>query len=44
VRSKNGMLLLSKGQEIADSTIARLKTIALTVGVVEPISVLMPHV
>jgi len=43
VRSRNGLLLLAKGQEIQDSTILRLKSFALTVGVVEPISVLVAH-
>jgi response regulator RpfG family c-di-GMP phosphodiesterase len=43
IRSRSGMLLLAKGQEIMDSTIARLRSFAVTVGVVEPISVLMPN-
>jgi response regulator RpfG family c-di-GMP phosphodiesterase len=42
VRSRNGLLLLAKGQEVTDSSILRLKAFAITVGVVEPISVLLP--
>jgi hypothetical protein len=39
VRSKNGLLLLAKGQEVSDSAIARLKSFAQTVGIVEPLRV-----
>jgi response regulator RpfG family c-di-GMP phosphodiesterase len=42
VRSKTGLLLMGTGQEITASAIARLRTFALTTGVVEPISVRMP--
>jgi response regulator RpfG family c-di-GMP phosphodiesterase len=44
VRSKSGLLLLAQGQEVTDSAIARLKSFALTTGIVEPISVMLPHV
>jgi hypothetical protein len=43
VRAKTGLLLMGAGQEITASAIARLQTFALTKGVVEPISVRMPH-
>ena len=39
VLGKNGLLLLAKGQEVTDSAIARLKSFAHTVGIVEPLSV-----
>jgi response regulator RpfG family c-di-GMP phosphodiesterase len=40
VRSKTGLLLLAKGQEVTDSVLARLGTFAITVGVIEPINVI----
>jgi len=43
VRSKNGLLLLAKGQEVTDSAVARLKSFACTKGIVEPISVIVPY-
>jgi CheY-like chemotaxis protein len=43
VVSKTGLLLLGKGQEITHSAIARLRGFAVTIGVVEPINVLVPH-
>jgi len=43
VRSKSGLLLLASGQEVTQSAIARLKSFSWTTGVVEPISVMMPH-
>lgn len=43
VRSKNGLLLLGKGTEVSDSALARLRSFADTSGVVEPISVTVPH-
>lgn len=43
VRSKNGLLLLAKGQEVTDSAVARLKSFACTNGIVEPISVIVPY-
>jgi len=43
VRSRTGLLLLAKGQEITESAIARLQTFAVTIGVVEPIGVILPH-
>ncbi len=43
VRTKNGLLLLAKGQEVTDSAIARLKSFACTNGIVEPISVMLPY-
>ena len=43
VRAKSGLLLMGTGQEITASAIARLQTFALSTGVVEPISVRMPH-
>lgn len=43
VYSKTGLLLMGTGQEITASAIARLQTFALSTGVVEPISVRMPH-
>jgi len=39
VFSKNGLLLLAKGQEITESALARLKNFAQTIGVAEPLSV-----
>ena len=44
VRSKAGLLLLAQGQEVTDSAIERLKSFAFTRGIVEPISVIVPHV
>jgi len=43
VRSKSGLLLLANGQEVTDSAITRLKSSSWTTGVVEPISVIVPH-
>lgn len=43
VRSSNGLLLLASGQEITASALARLKSFSWTKGVVEPISVIVPH-
>jgi len=43
VKSKNGLLLLAKGQEVTDSAIARLQSFALTIGIVEPLSVRTPQ-
>ena len=42
VRSKNGILLYTKGQEVTETLIDRLKNFAGTMGIVEPISVLVP--
>ena len=41
VRGRNGLLLLAKGQEVTDSAIARLKSFAQTVGIVEPLRVVV---
>ncbi|MBZ5592152.1 MAG: response regulator [Acidobacteriia bacterium] len=41
VRSKNGLLLLAKGQEVTPSVLDRLKAFAAKVGIVEPIRVLV---
>ena len=41
VYSKNGLLLLSKGQEVTDSVIARMLNFADSVGVVQPFSVVI---
>ena len=41
VRGKNGLLLLAQGQEVTDSAIARLKSFAQTVGIVEPLRVIV---
>lgn len=43
VRSRSGLLLLANGQEVTEPAIARLKSFAWTTGVVEPISVIVPH-
>ncbi len=40
VRSKNGLLLLAKGQEVTPSVLGRLKAFASKTGIVEPIRVL----
>ena len=42
VLSKSGLLLLAKGQEVTGSAIVRLHNFAATIGVVEPISVIVP--
>lgn len=42
VMSKTGLLLLAKGQEVTGSAILRLHNFAATVGVVEPIHVIVP--
>jgi response regulator RpfG family c-di-GMP phosphodiesterase len=39
VRTRNGLLLFGKGQEVTESAIARLKSFAQTVGIVEPLRV-----
>jgi len=41
VRSKNGLLLLAKGQEVTPSVLGRLKAFASKTGVAEPIRVLV---
>jgi CheY-like chemotaxis protein len=41
VRSTKGLLLLAKGQEVTDAAIARLLTFHLTVGIAEPVPVLI---
>jgi hypothetical protein len=41
VRGKNGLLLLAQGQEVTDSAVARLKSFAQTVGIVEPLRVIV---
>jgi response regulator RpfG family c-di-GMP phosphodiesterase len=41
VFSKSGLLLLAKGQEVTSSAIARLDSFARTIGVVEPINVIV---
>ncbi|PWU00855.1 MAG: two-component system response regulator [Terriglobia bacterium] len=41
VFSKSGLLLLAKGQEVTGSVIARLDSFARTIGVVEPIAVIV---
>jgi len=43
VRSQTGLLLMGVGQELTSAAITRLRTFALITGVVEPISVRMPH-
>ena len=43
VYSRSGPLILGTGQVITASAIARLKTFAVTVGIVEPISVRVPN-
>jgi len=42
VKSKNGLLLLAEGQEVTTSAIFRIHNFAQTIGVVEPISVIVP--
>ena len=44
VRSKNGLLLLAKGQEVTPSVLGRLKAFASKTGIVEPIRVLVTRV
>jgi len=41
VRSKNGLLLLAKGQEVTPSVLGRLRAFASKTGIVEPIRVLV---
>lgn len=41
VHTRHGVLLLAKGQEITEPVLARLKSFTKTVGVVEPISVVI---
>jgi len=43
VYSKNGLLLLSKGQEVTDSVIGRMLSFANSVGVAQPFSVIIPR-
>ena len=42
VYSNTGMVLMSSGQQVTDSAIARLKSFASLFGIVEPISVIVP--
>lgn len=42
IRGKNGILLYTKGQEVTDTLIERLRNFAVSTGVVQPISVLLP--
>jgi len=44
VRSKNGLILLAKGQEVTPSVLGRLKAFASKTGIVEPIRVLVTKV
>jgi len=44
VHSRTGLLLLSKGQEVTESAIARLKSFASLFGIVEPLCVTVPAV
>jgi hypothetical protein len=44
VRSKIGLLLLAKGQEVTPSVLGRLKAFASKTGIVEPIRVLVTKV
>jgi response regulator RpfG family c-di-GMP phosphodiesterase len=44
VRSKNGLLLLAKGQEVTPSVLGRLKAFASKTGILEPIRVLVAKV
>jgi CheY-like chemotaxis protein len=44
VRSKNGLLLLAKGQEVTPPVLGRLKAFASKTGIVEPIRVLVTRV
>jgi CheY-like chemotaxis protein len=41
IRTKNHLLLLAKGQEIKASALARLQGFAATVGIIEPVSVVI---
>jgi len=41
VRSKMGLLLLAKGQEVTPSVLGRLRAFAAKVGIVEPVRVLV---
>jgi hypothetical protein len=43
VRSKNGLLLLAKGQEVTPSVLGRLRAFASKTGIIEPIRVLTPR-
>jgi hypothetical protein len=42
IRAKNGVLLYTKGQEVTDTLIERLKNFAVSMGVLQPFSVLLP--
>jgi hypothetical protein len=42
VRAKNGLLLFAKGQEVTEALIERLKNFAMSSGVVQPFSVIVP--
>lgn len=44
IYSKSGLLLLAKGHEVTESAIARLESFASLFGIVEPISVTLPHI
>lgn len=43
IRSKNGILLYTKGQEVTETLIDRLKNFAGSMGIIEPISALVPQ-
>lgn len=42
IRAKNGILLYTKGQEVTDTLIQRLKNFAVSIGLVQPFAVLLP--
>ncbi|HKW99846.1 MAG TPA: HD domain-containing phosphohydrolase [Bryobacteraceae bacterium] len=42
VRTKDGLLLLAKGQEVTPSVLSRLRAFARRVGIAEPVRVLVP--
>ncbi len=42
LRARTGMLLVGRGQEVSETVLARLHRFAETVGVAEPISVVVP--
>jgi hypothetical protein len=43
VFNRKGLLLVAKGQEVTEAAIARLNNCERAVGVMEPISVLIPN-
>ena len=43
IRARNGLLLLTKGEQVSYPILERLRSFATEIGIVEPIQVLLPQ-